>query len=302
MPTNPTYPGVYVEEIPSGVRTITGVPTATTAFVGRAAKGPDDRPVVINSFAEFESTFGGLAPDSTMSFAVRDFYLNGGGKAIIVRIAPQDVKNPDGTIKTPGAKKAKIHVDTLKLQAKYVGAWGNTLRVRIDYKTRDPSDPNLFNLSVSLRSTDPTVPTVAMAGERFLNVTVDKTQPRSIGKVIAQSELVAIAEGTQPPANRPKNNEDPTTPGADPFADSTVKPPTTYTEVDTKKSEDKGSDGGDLTDLDVLGDPGKPTGIYLLLKLQDEIFNLLCIPPLTRTQDVDYVTVHRDRDAGPAHT
>ena len=40
MPVTPTYPGVYIEEIPSGVRTITGVATSITAFIGRARRGP----------------------------------------------------------------------------------------------------------------------------------------------------------------------------------------------------------------------------------------------------------------------
>jgi hypothetical protein len=42
--------------------------------------------VTINSFADFERRFGGLWVDSTMSYAVRDFYLNGGSQAIIVRL------------------------------------------------------------------------------------------------------------------------------------------------------------------------------------------------------------------------
>ena len=32
MPVAPTYPGVYIEEIPSGVHTITGVSTSITAL------------------------------------------------------------------------------------------------------------------------------------------------------------------------------------------------------------------------------------------------------------------------------
>ena len=44
MPAALTYPGVYIQEIPSGVRTITGVATSITAFVGRAAAGPTDEP------------------------------------------------------------------------------------------------------------------------------------------------------------------------------------------------------------------------------------------------------------------
>ena len=54
MPVTPTYPGVYVEEIPSGVRTITGVATSITAFIGRAPRGPVNEPTTINNFGDFE--------------------------------------------------------------------------------------------------------------------------------------------------------------------------------------------------------------------------------------------------------
>ena len=86
MPVAATYPGVYIEEIPSGVRTITGVATSITAFIGRALRGPTDEPVTINSNADFERIFGGLWTESALGFAVRDFYLNGGSQAIIVRL------------------------------------------------------------------------------------------------------------------------------------------------------------------------------------------------------------------------
>ena len=86
MPTTPTYPGVYIEEIPSGVRTITGVPTSITAFVGRARKGPDNDPITINNYGDFERAFGGLWDQSRLGFAVRNFYQNGGSQAIIVRL------------------------------------------------------------------------------------------------------------------------------------------------------------------------------------------------------------------------
>jgi phage tail sheath protein FI len=89
MPALLTYPGVYIEEIPSGVRTITGVATSTTAFIGRAERGPVNEPVTINSYADFERTFGGLHTAYPMSYAVRDFYLNGGSQAVIVRLFKQ---------------------------------------------------------------------------------------------------------------------------------------------------------------------------------------------------------------------
>ena len=53
-----TYPGVYVEEIPSGVRTITGVSTSDTAFIGFFKKGPMDTAVRCTSYADFERRFG----------------------------------------------------------------------------------------------------------------------------------------------------------------------------------------------------------------------------------------------------
>ncbi len=86
MPVTPTYPGVYIEEIPSGVRTIVGVATSITAFVGRAIRGPVNEAVTINSFGDFERRFGGLGVNYPMSYALRDFYQNGGSQAIIVRL------------------------------------------------------------------------------------------------------------------------------------------------------------------------------------------------------------------------
>jgi phage tail sheath protein FI len=54
MPATLTYSGVYIEEVPSAVRTMTGVATSTTAFVGRAQRGPVNRAKTINSNADFE--------------------------------------------------------------------------------------------------------------------------------------------------------------------------------------------------------------------------------------------------------
>ena len=107
MPSPLTYPGVYVEEIPSGVRTITAVPTSVTAFVGRTRKGPTNEAVEITSFGDFERTFGGLWAASATSFAVRDFYLNGGTRAVIVRLANPNY--PDAEARASGeAAAAKV--------------------------------------------------------------------------------------------------------------------------------------------------------------------------------------------------
>ena len=86
MPVATTYPGVYIEEIPSGVRTITGVATSITAFIGRTPRGPVEQPTRINSFGDFERTFGGLDAGLSAVYSVKDFYRNGGSHALIVRL------------------------------------------------------------------------------------------------------------------------------------------------------------------------------------------------------------------------
>src|SRR5262249_38991327 len=98
MPVVPalSYPGVYIQEIPSGVRTITGVATSITAFIGRALRGPVNDAVTILSFADFERQFGGLDAAHPLGYAVRDFFINGGAQAIIVRLyTPFFATTPD---------------------------------------------------------------------------------------------------------------------------------------------------------------------------------------------------------------
>src|ERR1041384_2463708 len=85
MPATLSYPGVYIEEIPSGVRTIAGVATSITAFIGRTRRGPVNDPTMVNNFGEFERLFGALSTDYTLGSAVKDFLSNGGSQAIIVR-------------------------------------------------------------------------------------------------------------------------------------------------------------------------------------------------------------------------
>src|SRR5512140_2984451 len=85
MPTF-TYPGVYIEEIPSGVHTITGVATSIAAFVGWAPKGPTDEAGLVLSFADFQRQYGGLDSRSLLGYAVSQFFSNGGQQAYVVRL------------------------------------------------------------------------------------------------------------------------------------------------------------------------------------------------------------------------
>ena len=87
MPVTPTYPGVYVEEIPSGAHTITGVATSIAAFVDFFPKGPLNEATQIFGLSDFERQFGGLDIRSEASYAVQQFFLNGGSDAFVVRVS-----------------------------------------------------------------------------------------------------------------------------------------------------------------------------------------------------------------------
>jgi len=89
MTPRPKYPGVFVEEVPTGMRTIDGVSTSVTAFVGAASRGRNYRAVRMNSFCKFEERFGGLVSNYDLGYAVQQFFLNGGKDAWVVRVARQ---------------------------------------------------------------------------------------------------------------------------------------------------------------------------------------------------------------------
>jgi len=94
----PSYPGVYVEELAGGVHSIAGVPTSTTAFVGRAPGGPVDTPVRISSVVELERSFGPPEADDALRAAVSLFFAHGGREAIVIRASGAAVPaSDDGT-------------------------------------------------------------------------------------------------------------------------------------------------------------------------------------------------------------
>ena len=85
MPDSVRFPGVFIEEIPGGVKPIEGVATDITAFVGRTVTGPIE-PRDCFGFADFERDFGGRASLYPLGDAVEDFFQNGGRHAVIVRV------------------------------------------------------------------------------------------------------------------------------------------------------------------------------------------------------------------------
>src|SRR5215204_1193313 len=131
MPMTPTYPGVYIEEIPSGVRTITGVSTSVAAFIDFFPRGPLNGAVQIFSQADFDRIYGGLHPQSEAGYAIQQFFLNGGGEAWVVRCASEANTAPleSAQIAIRGGTTGNA---VLTLQAASPGEWGNALQAQVD--------------------------------------------------------------------------------------------------------------------------------------------------------------------------
>lgn len=259
----------FIEESSSGVHPISGVATSITAFVGRCKRGPIDAeektPVTIYSFADFQRIFGGLWTESTLGFAVRDFYLNGGSQAIIVRLFHSKAGTKD---------VATLSHDTLSLSAANPGAWGNKLRLRVDYDTEPlpdgNADPDLFNLSVRDGETGEV--------EVFRNVSMQDLHIRRVDQIVTgQSQFVRMA--SPPPGTaRPKAHPVPQL-GEDVWADNRI--PTN----EKVPAANEASDGQEPDSADFVGSAANRTGINALEKA--DLFNLLCLPPRSFGNDID---------------
>lgn len=263
MPVTPTYPGVYIQEIPSGVRTITGVATSIAAFVGRAARGPVNTPVTITSFGDFERIFGGVWIGSRLGYAVKDFYQNGGSTAIIVRLVHSDASR--AAIALPGGPPT--------LLASSEGAWGNALHAVVDSNVSPDmatafglATSDLFNLTVRDFNTG--------VIETYRNLTV-KESPRRIDRVLPIESTLVVSTGAL--TSVPTANTAPGT-GKTVWTDPTANAAATAA---------SGADGGALVENDFVNGTREAdkTGLYALYNT--DIFNILCIPPYLATDDVD---------------
>jgi phage tail sheath protein FI len=266
-----SYPGVYVEEISSGVRTITGVATSITAFVGRTRRGPADEPIRVQSFGEFERAFGGLWSESTLSYAVVQFFQNGGGDALVIRVANGGAASTASvkSLKADPAGPAAAATGALLLAAASIGKWGDSLWARIEPVPGDATN-KVFNLNV--------LDNKSGASEQFLNLSTDPAATRFVTRILEQSSNLVRVNGAVPPTLVPGVVTDP----------DGSKPPI----LDPKLSQPfgGGNDGNAVTDAAIsnAGLEGAKKGIWALEKA--DLFNLLCIPPLEADTDINLQT------------
>lgn len=142
----PTYPGVYVEEVSSGVRPITAASTSTAAFIGQAQKGSLSDAVRIFNFTQFQNLYGDFVPGNYLAYAVYQYFNNGGSQCYIVRVGsdsalPANIAIND-RVATPDTE------ESLTIEAASPGVWGNEIEVRITNGSNQPG--NEFNLQVFL--------------------------------------------------------------------------------------------------------------------------------------------------------
>jgi phage tail sheath protein FI len=243
---------------PGSLRVIARAATSITAFVGRALKGPVNDPVLVRSFADYSRVFGGLWQPSTMSYAVEQFFENGGRAAVIVRVV-NGARPPTLTLPTA----------TGRLTLRGVGAGSREyLRASVDYDAIESRETDRFNLVVQR---------VRTAGseaiedqEIFRRLTVKPGADRFVADVLLESRLVRVQ-------------------GSVPFERPTRTPAANAAVIGYTPSNPDGDDGGPITDYDVIGSAQLGTGIFALQAAPD--INLLCIPPLTREVDVGLSTL-----------
>jgi phage tail sheath protein FI len=183
----PTYlhPGVYIEEIPSGAKTIEGVGTSTAAFIGYTTQGPVGTPLLLLNFDDYRRRYGGIRDlgasplGDALGFSVAAFFQNGGTKAYVVRLARDDSPGHPLTGARAYIRKPAPpgNTDALEFTATSEGQWANGLIVRV---TPKPGSADLFTVDVgrlddrgNLRS-----------AETYRDVSMDAASPRFVEAVL----------------------------------------------------------------------------------------------------------------------
>ena len=310
MPTNITYPGVYIEEIPSGSHPIVGITTSMTAFVGRTKWGPVNDPIIISSFMEFQRTFGGLWKESNLGYSVMDFFNNGGSQAVIVRLYKES------TSEDSPPPKAQITIGDFCFEAVNPGVWGEGLSIEIDFDIPQKSadilklDINkMFNLSVVKHDEKGRI----LRNERYENLSIDdKDKEDNHNKqrydlvLGMHSALINHKEGKDLPEDL-NSSKELLEDGVVKYSakESIAEIQKKINELGDDKKEEKAklekkiialkSSDGEQVDADCfIGTTNEQNneGIYALEHIRPNVFNLLVIP-VYNPDDVDPVVIQK---------
>lgn len=256
MPSTPNAPRIYIEELPSEVHPIAGVSTSDTAFVDWFPRGPVSTPTRITSFTEFTRVFGGLHRQTVASYAVLQYFQQGGAVAWVVRLADSGDTAASLDL-TDGGSPAK---KSLTVTAANPGAWGSNLHVAVVTGTSTGTFSIFVREVVRGRVVDSEV-------FRNLSKTRGAANP-AIDVVNATSRLIRLSAGVST-AGDPKGGASTRTgepddnAGTNPWAAmSTAGADTSATALATNLG----------TKLD--------TAMKTLATIEPFVFNLLCIPAM----------------------
>ena len=247
MPVAVSYPGVYIEEIPSGVRTITGVATSIAAFAGWAPKGSTDSARLVLSWQDFYRQYGGLDPRSLLGYALSHFFANGGQQAYVIRLIANVAPA------TEIAAKASVpFTGILTVTARNEGKWANDYGIAIKKRS---DDTQRFTLSVVYVNPGDKSETVV---EFYENLSMSKIDPRFVETVINSASLY-INVTVDPAASTPPADTTLPSPKLEHGLDGDVLSPNSSAFEDALYKLPAGP--GALNQLDRV-----------------DLFNLLCVP------------------------
>jgi phage tail sheath protein FI len=176
----PTYPGVYVEEVSSGVRPITAASTSTAAFLGEAEKGSISDAVKIYNFTQFQNLYGSFLNSSYLAHSVYQFFNNGGSQCYIVRVAGANVETADIVLTD---RVVATPLPSISVSAASPGVWGNRLELNVTDGTKDPG--NEFNLFVHLEGNPVPI-------ESFGNLSLVPEAPNFVETVTSTSNNIRV--------------------------------------------------------------------------------------------------------------
>jgi phage tail sheath protein FI len=195
---------IVIDEEAPQQRTIAALPMAIVGAVGIAERGPVGSAVLVASFQEYVDTFGAFTPNSDLALALCGFFGNGGQVAWVVRVVHY-TNTGDPTSKTSKAAtltlkdRAAAPLDTLRVDGKWDGAYGNDLQVIVGIPTSGAA--NELNLIVLDNG---------LIVETFPNLSMDPASPRYVEAVVndiaAGSHLIVVTDllsATAAPGNLP---------------------------------------------------------------------------------------------------
>jgi phage tail sheath protein FI len=262
MPATYTYPGVYVEEVPSGVHPIAGVTTSETAFVDYFSRGPMNVPKRVTSLAEFDRLFGGLDAKSEASYAIRHYFTNGGSAAWIVRVASGTGNDAAKAAAFTLKKGGTGGTDILEVDAASEGEWGGGLQVGVDTAGLPAG---VFNLVVRELVTVGGAKQV-VGSEVYRNLTMNPADAAhyALNVVNPSSQLIQLVRKSQP-----SNTDPPDATSANAITPSVIANADDSTAF---KPLTQGRNGN-VPDRAAL-----KAGVEALDSIAPFVFNILCLP------------------------